>query len=720
VAGVSPPPDTQQRLALPAHINQYGAAQRIRAGITNNKEVIPMAHAIDKPIVKASSIITLTTLFLFPLFMLPFTTNFFEFNKLTLLVASTGLLLLLWGVRTIVTKSMRLTLVPLALPLLAFGVINFISPFIANPANVVEPLMGRAGFFLVLSLFFLAATNLITDRRFVRHAVYALIGSATVMSIISLFQSFGFGLSTLINQLAGTSLSNDLLFTPAGNLVSLLTFLIPVTILALILAFTKSEAGEKVSLFVLSAIMASAIMVVAVYSFPGKDTSPVFLPLQAGYAIAIDTLKMPKTAIFGVGSGSFMSAFNQFKPALLNAGPYWNIRFISSSTEVLHLITTVGLLGLAAFIWIISSMRRLNQEVIRSLQVRALKVAAFGLLIFFFIIPGSFLLYFTFAAVTMLWSLAVHLANQNAKVIDVTLDTYSSEPQTIKKIGIYAPAALVVLLVGAAYYFTGSAYAADQTLKRSFDAAAQNDGLQTYELQRQAILQNPYVARYRRAYASTNLALANAIAANEEISDDDRNNIAQLIQQAIREAKIAASIEPTNAVNWETLAVIYRSLINAAEGADQWTIAAVSQAILTDPLNPALRVELGGIYFSLGAYDQAIRLFQQAAELKPDYANAYYNLSHSYQQKQDWISAYDYMQQALQFVAQDSADYSTARDELTALAEKLPQQDQAAQTDELAPAQGELQLPEVAPSPTTNIELPEDSGPQDLPTPTTP
>jgi tetratricopeptide (TPR) repeat protein len=40
-----------------------------------------------------------------------------------------------------------------------------------------------------------------------------------------------------------------------------------------------------------------------------------------------------------------------------------------------------------------------------------------------------------------------------------------------------------------------------------------------------------------------------------------------------------------------------------------------------------LRVEAGGIYYANGDYLSAANLFRQAANLKPDYANAHYNLA---------------------------------------------------------------------------------------------
>jgi tetratricopeptide (TPR) repeat protein len=291
-----------------------------------------------------------------------------------------------------------------------------------------------------------------------------------------------------------------------------------------------------------------------------------------------------------------------------------------------------------------------------------------------------------------------------------------ANPHILKRIAILTPAVLLIVSSGVVLYFSGRAYAAEVAFKQSLDAAAKNDGLATYNAQRQTLMLNPFSPRYHRAYAATNLALANSLASNKDLTEQDKQNIAQLIQQAIREAKIAVTLEPNNTANWENLTLVYRSLINAAEGADQWTIAALSQAILSDPVNPALRVDLGGIYYALGRYDQAIRLFQQAAELKPDYANAFYNLSHAYLMKKEIVLAYDNMRQTLSLTPADSADYAKAKGELEELAKQLPKTEAQTAPETVAPARTQLQVPSPAPSPAAPVTLPADAGPENATT----
>ncbi len=671
-----------------------------------------MNHSITKYVSQIAQGISLATVALFPLFMLPITSNYFEINKLFLLIVTTSILLILWGIQSLATHSLKFNLTPFSLPLVGYGLFHFISSFVANPTNPVDALMGRGTLFLALGLFVQLTITLVDNRRFIRHAIYALIGSGTVLAIINIFQALGFGLSNLLNHLFSASLVNTVAFTPAGSPVALLSFLAPVILITLFMAFTKTDAAEKISLFVLSALMSAGFVVSLIYSFPGKETAPIFLPFQAGYAIAVETLKTPKNALLGVGTSSFSIAYNQFRPANLNLTDTWNIRFTMSSSEVLQIITTVGLVGLGFFIWLITVMIKTARLDLRSTQVKSIIITAFGILLLFFLIPGTYPMIFMFYLSLLLWGLQLKLsAHDVVKTIEVE-QKITERIQPLQFIFFYTPIALLFATAIASLYFSGRAYAAETTFKQALDAAASNDGVKTYDLQRQAIMQNPYLPRYRRAYAATNLALANSLSTKKDMTDQEKQQIAQLVQQSIREGKVAVSMEPQNVTNWESLAVIYRSLINAAQGADQWTIAAMAQAIKVDAVNPSLRIDLGGIYYLLGKYDQAIRLFQQAAELKADYANAYYNLSHAYQQKKDIVTAFDYMRQALTLTKSDSADYAKAKGELEELSKQLPQAEasKAATVKQTAPAKTELQTPTAASAPAV-VDLPATAGP---------
>ena len=114
-----------------------------------------------------------------------------------------------------------------------------------------------------------------------------------------------------------------------------------------------------------------------------------------------------------------------------------------------------------------------------------------------------------------------------------------------------------------------------------------------------------------------------------------------------------------------------------------------------------MRVQLGGLYYSLKQYDQAIDRFREAIELKPDYANGYYNLSYAYRDSGKTLEAYQAMQQVVALVPADSDDAVKAQDELNQLKSQLPA---TATQPQASPQPDQLSQPSPLPSPPSGFE----------------
>ena len=86
--------------------------------------------------------------------------------------------------------------------------------------------------------------------------------------------------------------------------------------------------------------------------------------------------------------------------------------------------------------------------------------------------------------------------------------------------------------------------------------------------------------------------------------------------------------------------------------------------ILLDPVNPQLRLALGGVYFSLKQFPNAATFFSQAVTLKPDWANARYNLAWALFQNRDFDQAISVMKNVLTLLEKGSGDYAKAQGDL--------------------------------------------------------
>ncbi len=622
-----------------------------------------------------------------PLFWLPFTTDFYQFNKLILFYLLTGLALLSWLIYSIASKTVRLTLSPALLPMFVLALAAAASTWI-NPPRTPELWLNQSGIYFAGLVYFWLTTTVVQNAPQVKTAllfITAAIGLAALGGIVN--------------------------FNPAGSSLNLVGLIISWLPVGLTLALKTKNGLKKISYFLLSGLMISSLILVGYKLLPGRELAPVLLPKLAGWSIAVDTLKTK--LFFGTGPGRFSESFTQFKPIGLNLNNFWNINFTVSSNVYLELLTTLGLAGLAAFIWLILAAKKLVKRQpgtrITTSQL-ALILSLIVQLLAGLIIPFTVINWVLFIS-TLSLLVVTQKSKQAPQVKDVllTLNAVSLvepwEPTHDVSRGqllpwlLTAPAILGLILI---FFNLTKTYAADYYFKQSLDAASRNEGTATYNLQIKTVGLAPLTDRYRVAYSNTNLALANALASRNDLSDQDRQTVGTLIQQAIREARLATSLAPNKAGNWANLANVYKNLVNFADGADQFAQAAYVRAIQLDPANPALRLDLGGLFYSLKNYDQARDRFTEAAQLKPNFPNAYYNLAYVFKQQEKWLEAYQAMQQVVALVEPDSDDGTRARNELADLESKLPQttpgSGQAATT-----GSEQLAVPSPAPKAPANI-----------------
>ncbi len=257
-----------------------------------------------------------------------------------------------------------------------------------------------------------------------------------------------------------------------------------------------------------------------------------------------------------------------------------------------------------------------------------------------------------------------------------------SRPNNIKTIRTQAGFSLavaisVVALSALLAYGAGRVWAASVFFEFSRQSALRNEAVPTYLNLQRAIALQPNNSSYRRSYASTNLALAQSLTTKKDLTDQEKQSLTTLVQQALRESRNAASLNPAETENWETLANIYANLLEV-EGADQWATAANIQAIQTDPVSPGLRLSLGNLYLTLGNVDQALRAYEQTVQLKPDWVDAFGNYGVALEKKQELALALQAFQKARSLTPGDS-ELAKALDERIAALQKQVEAKQAAE-----------------------------------------
>ncbi len=627
--------------------------------------------------------------FLLPLFFLPFTADFYDFNKWVLLLGSALVILLLWALRTVLTGSIVLTL---SSNIVGFALltVSSLATLLIVSTNKIDGLTNSLGLatFSALTLLSLFGSHVYTPatRKYLRWGLFA---SVNIIGLLALYQFVGLG-----ETIAPTSFLSSTRWTPTGsNLTAIVIFCMTLPLLIGELLESIQDKNEtKITIFSLSTLLVTGSLGITIYQILPSFLSS-YLPINSGWAIVLESMKNIRNAFLGVGPENFLNAFASGRPVQLNLSPVWNIRFLSNSTLVLHILTTLGLAGFFALLVVAKSLLSLTSTLLKTDKkslpllryasyLKALSLL-FVLLSLFLGPPGITVFIVIFVIVLSV--------EKDAHIYRFHL------PSELSWISYTVMTSALILVVGG-FYLLGRLYIGEMTFFESLKSYQVNDGKTTYEKQIKALQILPSSTRMHIAFSQTNFALASSIARSAietqkgkpagTISDQDRNTITALIQQAIRESRIALNLAPQSILVWENIASLYESLIGISEGSETFAIAGYSQAIALDPTNINLRMRLGGLYIWTNAYDLALQQFTIMVNLKPDFANAYYNLANIYKLKGDTAMAIAALEKTKSLIPAGSDEVKKVDNE-TALLKKTTGEKQAP-----APAQAPPQAPE--------------------------
>ncbi len=475
-------------------------------------------------------------------------------------------------------------------------------------------------------------------------------------------------------------------------------------LLLVILASQRSDLKEGLK-FLAIPIVITLIIAGLSYVSLGKKPNPLMqkrvdfpreVQLSAYDSWVVSATSFRDAPFFGSGPSTYLFNFTSYKPVSFNNSQYWNMRFDSAFNEYLQVWGTLGGLGLLAFLFFsavivafaVKGLKHKDNNLVLGLSVTTL--VAIVLLLLHTSTPVLMVSMFALFAILM------GLYKNGGKVKELSLGIKASELKKMDGIpgsgtalnyvgsGDILPVILfipILILILIALYQTYNTVASDFYHRKALNAAQKN-ALDTYNYLVKAENLNPRIDLYRVDLAQTNFALANSIAINKgpsesspggSLTDQDKANIQQLLSQSIAEARNATALSPRSAINWEILGSIYRQITGVAQNALEFSLEAYGRAVGLDPYNPLLRMNVGGIYYSVKNYDLAIRFFSDTVNLKPDFANGWYNLSIALRDKGDLQGAQQAAERVVSLLQKDinSPDYKTASEYLSDLKARI-------------------------------------------------
>lgn len=439
-------------------------------------------------------------------------------------------------------------------------------------------------------------------------------------------------------------------------------FIIPVLVTAFVLIFTYVALPQPLNFLQQKEL-----------NFPRE----VQLPFSISWKITASAFR--DAPFIGTGPSSYAFNFTTYKPAEFNLLKFWNFSFDTAYNEFLQVLGTLGILGFAALVFISLIIIRMGWKSLanevaagpesRSVVVPALAIS--GILSIILLAIHATTLTSIVVTLFIFATLMMSQRNIRERVMEFALGIKATTSDN-KQFDLFPIIIFVVFLIAAVpvLFKTFNIVAADYFHRLALSQATKS-GTLTYQYLQKAESLNPQVDLYRIDMAQTNFALANAIALqkgptkdnpNRALTDQDKKTIQTLLAQAINEGRASVALNPRSARNWEVLATVYRNISGVAQNSLAFSLDAYGRAIQRDPLNPALRLNVGGIYYTAKNYDLAVRFFTDAINLKPDYVNAYFNLAITLRDKGDLQNAAAVTQQMITLLQNNpkSPDYKIA------------------------------------------------------------
>lgn len=512
--------------------------------------------------------------------------------------------------------------------------------------NMGNPLGGwtdLAVVFGLLAVFATLAVGIIPMKRSIKIMLYGVFILATLLLVVINF-STAFALTlgaSILLYLYFSKIEKHFLFSLSGDtgekgFFSRATFL-PIVLGVISLLFlinptiseTRGRLGDVVS---------------GAFGVQNTDVRPT---LSATLGISKSVLS--QVALLGSGPNTFGQDWLIFKPASINATPFWGVAFPFGVGFIPTQIATTGILGTAIWIAFFVLLLILGVKILggipesrgaRFVLISSLFISLFLWIASLLYAPSATVLLIAFLFAGLLVAIGRETGIISSRVFSLK-ETSQHRFVSIILLLLITLGAFYIGWVGtartiAAYHFKK---AADLSNTAGTPIQAVEDHLNTAV--RFAPVDAHYTAISQLNFAKAQAA-ANAVTPNQSAGEADGTGQAgtspevqqkifqESLSKAIQAARAAVGVNPASYSNWVSLGLIYSALVPeplSVEGAYENAQFAYAEAYKRNPANPELPLLLAQLEVNKGNIDNARSYIRRSIALKEDYADAYLMLA---------------------------------------------------------------------------------------------
>ncbi len=652
--------------------------------------------------------------FLMPIFFIPFSSDFLDFNKQALLMLATFIALFAWMAKAIFSGGFTISKDKTSMAVGALVVVALLSAlFSVNRYGSFWgwPLVTSESFlsiFCFATIFFLVSTHF--SEKEISHAFLLVAISSLLAQVFTILQLAGL-------HIVPVSFAAATAFNTIGSFGSVGLFAVSMLPMFVVLAVLSQKwwkalfIANIIAVFVLTllinynfiwyGLLVSSLVLLVCWTIRRDifDARWMFLPmfflivalffiilspqlqwlpqnsvevtLSHKATLNIDMQALRKSPLLGSGPGTFSYDFSKFKDVNFNKNPLWNINFSSGSSHILNALATLGVLGFVAWLLVLALplwrgaktllFERGKQDPIKSSLLLALfSMAAVQCFLSFFYISNMSLMTMLFLAIGGI----IALVAKQERVYALKSSSWLMLGTTFLFTALFIFGLGFLMLEGQRYY-------ADAYYYQGVKAATQGQRANGIALMKTAASNNSSLDIYFNQLATTSLALVQERVAKPDASlsaEAQKQMLESLVSDSIGAANIAVSINPNNIENWSTKGYVCQNLVGLNKDAVDCAIDAYDKAIALGPVNPYLYVQEGNVYAAAAVslpkeqqapkndfLNKAIEKYQKAIELKEDYSLAYLQVALATRGKSDAAAEATALENAVRYQGKDAS-----------------------------------------------------------------
>lgn len=387
----------------------------------------------------------------------------------------------------------------------------------------------------------------------------------------------------------------------------------------------------SVTVFIISLVF--IIGGASVGGYISKITGVSYIEVRPSFEATMDITRnvFSQNAFVGIGPNKFADAWRMYKDPSINQTVFWSTDFNGANGYLTTFFATTGIIGIVAWLVFLGLFLFAG--------LRMLLRSAYGDKFWYFIGSSSFLaavylwgmsaIYVPSAAVLILASVFTAVMFASYTVL-VGVKPFGFSIANNKQAGILLVGIIMVVIVGAstALYFTGKHYAAVHAYEKAIASAQAGGDLDAVLPEINAAYESIQNDTYAAELATIELGRINTLANLPELTTEQQQMLETSVQQGVRAAQVAVSLDETDSVYWSTLGSIYSILASAAvEGAKDRALEAFANARRFDPTNPVHVLLEAQLASRTGDLAGARTKAAEAIAMKSNYTDALFFLT---------------------------------------------------------------------------------------------